>query len=103
MCPALLVLITAGFGTLGGRSVVMALLPGLVSRLRKVFKMNCWYCLGILLVLLLLRCSVESYPFGTALVKLLVGFLLGVFLLVVMFGVLLLNLLVLRRCRRVDL
>ena len=29
--------ITVDFGTLGGRSVVMALLPGLVSRPRKVF------------------------------------------------------------------
>ena len=35
--PVPLVLITVGFGTLGGESVVMALLPGLVSRPRKVF------------------------------------------------------------------
>ena len=90
--------ITVGFGTLGGKSVVMALLPGLVSRPRKVFKMCCWSCLVILLVLLL-RCSVESYPFGTVLVILLVGFPLGVFLLVVMFRVLFLNLLVLVRFR----
>ena len=33
----ILVPITAGFGTLGGRSVFMALLPGLVSRLQKIF------------------------------------------------------------------
>ena len=64
--------------------------------------MNCWYCLGILLVLLLL-CWMGSCPCGTALVHLLVGFQLGVFLLVVMFDVLLLSLLVSRRCRSVDL
>ena len=77
-------------------------LPGLVSRPRRFFffLMNCWYYLGILLVLLL-PCWVGSCSFGTALVNLLVGFLLGVFLLVVMFGVLLLSLLVLRRCRGV--
>ena len=37
LCPALLVPIIAGFGTLGGKSVVMASLPGLVSRHREVF------------------------------------------------------------------
>ena len=47
--------------------------------------MNCWYCLGILLLLLLL-CWVGSCPFGTVLVDLHVGFPLGVFRLVVMFG-----------------
>ena len=36
--------------------------------------MSCWYCLGILLVQLLYW--VVSCPFGTALVNLLVGFLL---------------------------
>ena len=67
----ILVPITVGFGTLGGKSVVMALLPGLVSRPRKVFSMCCWCCLVILLVLLL-RCWVGSCPFGTVLVILLV-------------------------------
>ena len=61
-----------------------------------VFKMSC--CLVILLVLLL-RCLVGSYTFGTALVNLLVGLPLGVFLLVVMFRVVSLNLLVLERFR----
>ena len=98
-CLATLVLITAGFDTLGGRSVVMVSLPGLVNRPRRVFGMSCWCCLAILLVLLL-RCWVGSYPFGTALVNLHVGFPLGVFLLVVMFRVLSLSLLVLRRSGR---
>ena len=55
------VLITAGFGTLGGRSVDMALLPGLVSRARKVFQMSYWFYLVILLALLL-HCWVGSLP-----------------------------------------
>ena len=36
LCPALLVPITAGLGTLGGKGVVITFVPGLVSRPRKV-------------------------------------------------------------------
>ena len=84
------------------KCVVMALLPGLVSRLRKVFSMNCWFCL---VSFWLCCCFVDwgAAPFGVAFVSLLVGFLLGVFLLVVKFRVLLLSLLVLRRCHGVVL
>ena len=91
-----LVPITVGFSTLGGKGVVKASPPGLVNRLRRIF-------LNELPVLFGCPSGSAAAPFGTVLVGLRVRFPFGVFLLMVMFRVLLLSLLVLRRCRGVNM
>ena len=45
---------TAGFGTSVGKGVVMVSPLGVLNRLRRVFGMSCWFCLVILVGLLLL-------------------------------------------------
>ena len=80
----ILVLITVGFGTLGGSGVVTVLLPGPVSPLLLIFWTNFWSCLVILIGLLLL-CWLVTYLFGIVLPGLLGNSPLGDFLIVVVF------------------
>ena len=97
-CLAILVVISAGFVTLDGRSVVMDLLPGPESRPRRVSWMSCCFYSGTSLGRPLVFWRVPCL-FGTVLIGLLVGLLLGACLLVVM----LLTLFLVRRQRFVSL
>ena len=63
LCLVILVLITVGFGTLGGSGVVTVLLPGPVSLLLLIFWTSFWSCLVIPIGLLLLHWLV-TYLFG---------------------------------------
>ena len=82
MFPALLVLNIAGFVILGGRSVVMVLLLGLVKAPLLLAEMSFSFSFVILLGLGVL-CLLAPFSFVTALIVLLVGPQLGDCLLLV--------------------